>query len=579
MAKKKEEVIELVQPRLKKLTIQNFRCIGDKPVEIELDDIVVLVGPNNTGKSSILHAYEVVMSHGSKAGELALEDFPKGHIDPDHCPTIELITIVADDENIGNHWIHKNKKGEMEIRERWFWEDAGKPIRQGWNIETEDWDKKVPWGAPNVANARRPEPHRVTAFDSPEKQSEAITKILITALMDRIKSLAEENNGETEETPYKKLLNAVKEIQSAVVKETEEEIGKVEEEIRTSIQEIFPDHDIKFDAKPEEDVEKTINLFGNNPELKMGLKGGYLCSIDRQGSGTRRTLLWTALKIVSERKRKEKDASRPHVLLLDEPEICLHPNAIREACDVLYNLPSSGNWQVMVTTHSPCFIDMSRDNTTIVRVERSPAGDIEGTTIFRPERAQLDKDDKINIKLLNICDPYLAEFFFGGKTIIVEGDTEYTAFNYLKEMHPDIFKDVHIVRARGKATIVSLMKILNHFGAPYSVLHDTDKKTAIREGKEIVNGAWTTNFKILDESKKTTNIPTIVASIPNFEGAYFDKELKSEKPYTALIKLRDKGAFYDNVLKLFKFLVGQEKELPANAISWSEKKNLEELNL
>ena len=64
-----------------------------------------------------------------------------------------------------------------------------------------------------------------------------------------------------------------------------EEIDKVENELRTSIQEVFPDHDIKFDAKPEEDADKAINLFGNNPELKMGMKNGYLCSIERQGSG------------------------------------------------------------------------------------------------------------------------------------------------------------------------------------------------------------------------------------------------------------------------------------------------------
>jgi putative ATP-dependent endonuclease of the OLD family len=44
------------RPRLVKLIIKNFRCIGASPVTIELDDIVVLVGPNNVGKSSVLKA-------------------------------------------------------------------------------------------------------------------------------------------------------------------------------------------------------------------------------------------------------------------------------------------------------------------------------------------------------------------------------------------------------------------------------------------------------------------------------------------------------------------------------------------
>lgn len=50
--------------RLHKLVIANFRAIGKTPVTIELDDIVVLVGPNNAGKSSVLRAYEVVMQAG-----------------------------------------------------------------------------------------------------------------------------------------------------------------------------------------------------------------------------------------------------------------------------------------------------------------------------------------------------------------------------------------------------------------------------------------------------------------------------------------------------------------------------------
>src|SRR3990170_5417973 len=84
------------RPRLIKLIIKNFRCIGSTPVTIDLDDIVVLVGPNNVGKSSVLKAYEVIMSEGSSAGHLAIEDFPSGKVDPDALPEIELHTVVYD---------------------------------------------------------------------------------------------------------------------------------------------------------------------------------------------------------------------------------------------------------------------------------------------------------------------------------------------------------------------------------------------------------------------------------------------------------------------------------------------------
>jgi putative ATP-dependent endonuclease of OLD family len=59
------------------------------------------------------------------------------------------------------------------VREKFTWyEPCKQSKRQGWDVELGDWSENVPWGAPNVANSRRPEPHRVDAFDDPMKQAE-----------------------------------------------------------------------------------------------------------------------------------------------------------------------------------------------------------------------------------------------------------------------------------------------------------------------------------------------------------------------------------------------------------------------
>src|SRR5690606_11232075 len=137
--------------------------IGNRGVEIDLDDIVVLVGANNVGKSSILKAYEVVMSDGSKKGELTLEDFPNNEVNNERLPEIELHTVVYD-ERVGKKWIEKIEGGYL-VREKWSWQNIGKPIRRGWNVDTGDWDEaSFPFGPANVANKRRPEPHKVDAF-------------------------------------------------------------------------------------------------------------------------------------------------------------------------------------------------------------------------------------------------------------------------------------------------------------------------------------------------------------------------------------------------------------------------------
>ena len=531
---------EIQKPRLTKLIIKNYRCIGSTPVEIDLNDIVVLVGANNVGKSSILKAYELAMSQGSSNANLKIEDFSNNTVDNGNLPEIELHTIVFDNSP-GEKWLQVLSNGENLVRERWIWSGEGKPKREGWDVESSTWSTSVPWGAPNVANSRRPEPHRVDAFASPEDQAKEIKDLLMLALTEKVKNLKTAGQVEgQEENDYRKLLNHVKELQKKIVSEAQDQIDSINFELTQSIEKVFPNYKIAFDAKPEDDLDKTINLFKNDGQLLMGPSDGFLSTVDRQGSGARRTLLWTAIKFISENKQKTKDDGsplRPHLLLIDEPEICLHPNAIREASKVLYDLPNSNNWQVMVTTHSPVFIDFSKDNTTIIKVEKIANGEIKGTTVFRPDKVKLDTDDKKNLKLLNICDPYVAEFFFGGNVIIVEGDTEYTAFNQIKIQKPLEYNNVHIIRARGKATIVSLIKVLNHFGSNYSVLHDSDKpRTTTKEGKEMANPAWGNNPNILEaiNTKPVGTNTRLLASLPNFEEAYFGIGARNEKPYNAL---------------------------------------------
>ncbi|WP_218576338.1 AAA family ATPase [Pseudomonas sp. SLFW] len=196
----------------------------------------------------------------------------------------------------------------------------------------------------------------------------------------------QKSEDQEEKSQYELLLQSVGTLQKQVAKDAVTAIQDVQENLNKSISDVFPGYSITLDARPEEDLEKVLNFFKSLPLLRMGPTEGHQSTLEHQGSGARRTLLWTALRILAEHKRTKSPKAdlteRPHVLLLDEPEMCLHPSAIRDACNVLYSLPMAGKWQVMVTTHSPVFIDLSRNNTSIVRVEREIGGDVSGTTIF-----------------------------------------------------------------------------------------------------------------------------------------------------------------------------------------------------
>ena len=548
------------RPRLSKLIIKNFRTIGSSPVEIDLNDIVVLVGANNVGKSSILRAYEVAMSTGSNDGKLKIEDFPNNQVNDDALPEIEVHTIISENKP-GEQWIESITENEFLIREKWIWsKEKTAPKRMGYDVKLGKWSESVPWGAPNVANAYRPKPHRIDAFASPETQATEITKLLSLVISNKVKNVRSADN-KTEKTDYENLIDHIRIFQNNVESSIKDEVESIEESISIYLKEVFKNYKIKLDANTETDIEKTYTPFKVAPSLLMGPEDGFMSKIEVQGSGARRTLLWTALKYIAERETRQGD--RPHVLLLDEPEMCLHPSAIRDARKVLYDLPKTNNWQVMVTTHSPVFIDLSYDNTTIIRVDKNAKNEVCSTTLYRPDKAQLSDDDKENLKLLNICDPYVHEFFFGGRIIVVEGDTEFTAFSYLKMLFPDEYDDVHIIRARGKAVIPSVAKILNQFQKEYAILHDADTEFVDKTGNK--NPAWKVNQNIIDAVEDHINV---IACKKNFEDALFKEKAASDKPYNAYLKMKEDTEFLELVKSLMDALLDKSLLPPENCIRW-----------
>lgn len=569
---------ELERGKLRSLSVRNFRCIGNNPVKVDLDDIVVLVGPNNSGKSSILRAYEIAVSEGAKPGNLKQEDFPNGQIDPDEPTEIELVTEVVHG-NPGKQWIGDLggkpvvEGGRKYVKEKWVWTGVGKGTRYGWNVDLQAWDDKKPWGYANVANARRPAVHPVRAFDPPEAQAKQIHDLLSKAIIGSARLLTKEGVN-----LYEKLLADVTEFQKLALEDNKEKIDQAEKMLNEIVSSIFMDHAVRY-VQTTDASDASLKLFPDGGRLTMGHKDGHMSDLESQGSGARRTMLWAAIKLL---KDSAADQKRANVLLIDEPELCLHPSAVRDACKVLYDLASKDGWQVMITTHSPVFIDLSRDNTSIVRVERKEKGEIVGTTLYRPENAKLGKEDRDNLKLLNMYDPYVAEFFFGGRVILVEGDTEYSAFRMIMDLDKS-YSDVHVIRARGKATIASLAKILNQFGARYSILHDTDVPTTMRKNPKtglkepIANPAWTTNKNILEAVQKQLADKSIrlVASKVHFEAAFFDTALTGEKPYTAVRTLRTDENRRKLVAELLNALIDHDAPLPPGCLDWSEIGDLE----
>ena len=105
------------------------------------------------------------------------------------------------------------------------------------------------------------------------------------------------------------------------------------------------------------------------------------------------------------------------------------------------------------------------------------------------EFRNLQSDDKDYVKMLLRVDDAISKSFFVKNVLVVEGDTEQIAINETLPFLPPaiasrILLDWHIIRARGKASIIPLIKYLNAMAINVYVIHDGDYGT---EGAEKFN--------------------------------------------------------------------------------------------
>jgi len=383
------------------------------------------------------------------------------------------------------------------------------------------------------------------------------------------------------------------------VVEYQADIDRVGVQVRDGFKGVFPEFDIKIKVAMETiniDAQKSLAAGSSIRFIETASETG----IEQQGTGSRRAMFWSLLQvrngIVREQKaleetqkqiakllaarEKEQQKQKPnqqkieelgneihtleetaggvadqfalpgYILLIDEPENALHPMAVRAAREHLYTLANDPDWQVMLSTHSPYFIDPLQDHTTILRLERT--GQKTTPCTFRTSTMQFSAEDRANLRALIQLDSALAEMFFGSYPIIVEGDTELAAFiAAIVEEDEPLARQVTLVPARGKALVAPLVRLLAHFRIPFGVVHDTDGPFRM-DGKR--NGAWTENKTIanaITEARAQAIEIRHRVSVPDFERRLGGLEETKDKPIRAYRRVSEDAVYKAEVKQLF----------------------------
>lgn len=392
----------------------------------------------------------------------------------------------------------------------------------------------------------------------PNMTTEEIDKLINTIYSDAIAA-----SSESDDTSLDDINKQIKDAITGLKADTDELLKNVEKKVSKILNNLFKNQDFKIKIEGSEPTDFSIKELLKNTETKITIDSSSSKNmlLSEQGTGVQRmSLIYTIQNIINQKIGNLGN----RMLLIDEPEAFLHPEATRQLSFSLYEI---GNvMPIIITTHSPVLINLENDH-AVIDIFKIDKNQSDAITLFNSQESNFDSDDTENMKILNYVDSYVNEFFFSDKNIIVEGFTEKLVLQYIQKKYNIPF---HIINANGKATIRTIMKILNQFGTSYYVLHDVDNNP--NHVEKTLKGARTNCCNILSNKTKFSKI--FVHDF-TFEQVFYGDVVESKNKTKQIFEIlestesdTDKFKIRKDILETYNRIFDLEiKELASNVVN------------
>lgn len=478
--------------KITRLFIQNYKSI--KNIDISLSDQVnVFIGENSVGKSNIFAAINWVLGPIYPSfNNVSKEDFYRGDVDA-HV----IIRIYFDDGHfleLTNCWRDRNgyhKSGlnldgfqyvSDDIRQRYISALIGSDRKVSENPATNRWT--LLGRLLRDINARFEE-EKILLPDGTEESKVNLFKQEMERIRDEILFSVTDSDGN----------NLMQQFVSLLGLETARQLNRTPDEFRIDLNMYDPWN-----------FYRTLQIMVNEAETGMTFRASEL------GMGVQASITIAILKAYSKLKLKNQTP-----ILIDEPELFLHPQGRRNFYKIIRDLAQNGT-QVLLSTHSTEFVDLEHFNEIfIVRKNREKGTYIRNAppsrfvddfkARYNRDTTEADIMERYRNAFENTGDSQKSsEAMFARKVILVEGESEVLILPYFFSLcgYDEVSEGITIVRCGGKSEIDRYYRLYSEFGIPTFIIFDGD---AQNKGKKDEHATITKNKAILSLFENDNDFP------------------------------------------------------------------------
>ncbi len=258
-------------------------------------------------------------------------------------------------------------------------------------------------------------------------------------------------------------------------KEHQEAIQHSSDDLKRTIGEVYSD--LKDDINSQlnktlslMNIKIDINMLESKSEdyyknIRLSVNDGVETPLESKGSGLQSLIMIELFKFYC------KVFNQSSLLILEEPELFLHPHAKRMLSDILNDFIADNKNQIIITTHSEEFIhNIDIENINVIR-----------KTIDGTKKSVINKqnyDDGKELQKLKIeLQHKNAEMFFAEKVILVEGEEQILIPEIVKKIYGKNVlnnNDISIIKVGGKSYFNIYRKVLNDLNISNYIIADYD---------------------------------------------------------------------------------------------------------